>query len=173
MSVFKAVTVLIIAAVLAGCGDNPVSSEKTVSAEKADETLCRDAMGVIVSDAWIRSSRAGQPTSAAYLTLTNCGDEDEALIAVSYAGADAIELHATAMSSDGVASMTQEKTIAIAAGDTISLKPGAGHIMLISLTEAVVVGADPALTLEFEKAETLNVIFEVRDAMSGDDHSTH
>ncbi len=173
MSTLNAVTAMTIAAFLAGCGDNPASTEKTARAETADEPRCVDNTGVIVSDAWIRSSRTGQPTSAAYLTLTNCSDQDDALIAAAFAGAGATELHATAMSTDGVASMTQEKTIAIAAGDTISLEPGGGHIMLVGLADAVAIGADPVLTLKFENAEALNVTFEVRDAMSGDDHSAH
>lgn len=173
MSVFKTVTVMAFAAFLAGCSDNSASNEKSVSAETATHSLCHDAAGVIVSDAWIRSSRAGQPTSAAYLTLTNCSDVDDELIAARYPGVAAIELHATAMSSDGVASMTQEKTIAIAVGDTISLKPGAGHIMLIGLADAVAVGANLALVLEFEKAGTMSVNFEVRDAARGADHSGH
>lgn len=169
MRVSTAATVTIIAALLAGCGDHLASKEETVSAQGPAKSLCRDATGVIVSDAWIRASRAGQPTSAAYLTLTNCSDADDALIAVSFAGAGAAELHATAMSSDGMVSMTQAMTVFIAAGDTISLEPGGGHIMLIGLVDAVAIGANPQMTLEFKMADGLTVTFDVRDAVHSDD----
>ena len=112
------------------------------------------------------------PPSAAYVTLTNCSGADDALVGAAFAAAAAAELHVTAMSSEGVASMTPGKTLPIVAGDTITLAPGGAHIMLIGLADAVAVGGAPAMTLEFENAPPITVTFDVRDAVH-DDHSAH
>lgn len=173
MHVSRTVTAMIVAALSAGCADNFAADEEETSAARSAEALCGEATGIKVSDPWIRSSRAGQPTSAAYLTLTNCSKQDDALIAVSFEGAAAAELHTTNMSSEGVASMKQSKTVAIAAGDSLILEPGAGHIMLVGMADAIAQGANPAMALEFHNGTALEVVFDVRDAMQGEDHSAH
>ncbi len=176
MRVSRMGALTIIAALSTACGDNVTSKDPGNSHKESAENHCVASADIAVSDAWIRSSRAGQPTSAAYLTMTNCGKEDDTLISASFDGSGAVELHMTAMTGDGMtsmASMTPTHGVTLPAGETITLEPGGGHIMLIGMTESVVTDSNPVLTLEFEKAATLNITFEVRDAIHGNDHSTH
>ena len=119
--------------------------------------------GVWASNAWIRPARAGQPTSAAYLTLCNGAEADDALTSVAFDGAGAVELHVTKMSDDNMASMTPSHGIPLTAGKNAVLEPGGAHIMLIGVNEALTPGDRRTLTLSFENAPDLVVEFEVRE----------
>jgi periplasmic copper chaperone A len=125
------------------------------------DAACEGA-GIAVSDAWMRAARAGQPTSAAYLTLCNGAAADDVLISVSLAGAQHAELHKTTMKQNGVASMASSPGLALPAGSTASLAPGGGHIMLMGLEQAFAPGDAPVLQLQFENAPALEVALEVR-----------
>lgn len=173
MRISTAITALTIAMLASGCGEAPSPNQAENNAASATGSQCGPADGMIVTDAWMRSSRKGQPTSAAYLTLTNCSKADDALIAVSFRGAAAAELHGTNMSDDGMVSMKQEKTVAIPAGGAISMEPEGGHIMLIGMTDAIAKGDNSVMTLEFRNAAALEVTFDVRDLVEAENHNAH
>ena len=149
---------------LAACGGEPVDTAAHGAACTGD--------GITASDAWMRSARAGQPTSAAYLTLCNGGEADDRLIAARFEGAGATELHMTMMNDENMASMSPTEGIALAAGASVALEPGGAHIMLIGLADAIEAGDAPTLTLEFENAPPATIVFEVREEMSGE-HGHH
>ena len=173
MRISRAIIALTIAVLAPGCGEAPTPNQAENNTARAADSQCGPADGMIVADAWMRSSRKGQPTSAAYLRLTNCSKADDALIAVSFKGAAAAELHGTNMSDDGLVSMKQEKTIAIPAGAAISMEPDGGHIMLIGMTDAIAKGEDSVMTLEFQNAAALDVTFDVRDLVEAENHNAH
>lgn len=143
-------------ALLSACGNG--AEENT-----AAQTAACSGGGVWASDAWIRAARAGQPTSAAYLTLCNGEETDDKLTSVAFDGAGAVELHVTQMSDDNMASMTPSHGIPIGAGENAVLEPGGAHIMLIGVSEALAPGDTRNLTLSFENAPDLVVEFEVRE----------
>ncbi len=118
--------------------------------------------GVVVSEAWMRAARENQPMSAAYLTLCNSADADDALIGASLAGAQHAELHQTTMKQNGVASMTSSPGLALPAGAPATLAPGGAHIMLMGLEKAFEPGDAPVLLLQFENAPAMEVTLEVR-----------
>lgn len=142
------------AALLAGCGGEESESQTAAAC---------DGDGIVVSGAWARAARAGQPTSAAYLTLCNAGETDDALLAVSVDGVEAAELHMTSMSAEGMASMSPAGDIALPAGDAVSLEPGGAHVMLIGLERAISSDDAPVLRLEFEHAPPQEVTLDVRE----------
>lgn len=137
---------------LAACGETPDSSAK--------EAICADA-SIIAADAWMRAVRPGQPTSAAYLTLTNCTDEEDKLVAITFEGA-AAAAHQTQTDETGVVSMAHLSEIAIKPGESVRFEPGATHIMLTGLNRGFAPGDSPVLTLQFEKAMPVNVALDVR-----------
>ncbi len=127
--------------------------------------------GVTILDAWTKPARAGQPVSAAYVTICNGGDEDDALVAIGNGPtpvAGAIEIHESAMT-DGVMSMKQITRAPLPAGQNVTFEPGGDHIMLIGVETDIAVGAAPTLRLEFENAEDIHWAFEVREQ----DESAH
>lgn len=154
---------LLAATALAGCG-----APQNDAADTADQTAC-GGEGIVVNDAWARAARQDQPATAAYLSLCSA-DGNDALVSASFAGANATELHVTVTSEDGTAAMSQTQSIDLPAGETVALKPGGAHIMMIGVTEAIAPGDSPVLTLEFEKADPVEIELEVRDGMSGHHH---
>ena len=116
-------------------------------------------------------------SGAGYMTITNNGAEDDALLAVK-ADFPQVMLHKTEIK-DGVASMPHMQKIEVKAGETKIFKPGGLHVMFMGL------GGDPfeagekiPATLVFEKAGAMDVVFNVEarkdkaEAMSMD-HSEH
>lgn len=125
------------------------------------DTAC-EGPGIAVSEAWMRAARAGQPASAAYLTLCNGAEVDDALISVSLVGAQHAELHQTSMKQNGVASMASSPGLALPAGAPAALAPGGAHIMLMGLEKAFEPGDAPVLQLQFKNAPAMEVALEVR-----------
>lgn len=114
---------------------------------------------------WARATVPGQPAGGAFLKLENRGGEDRLLSARSPAAAR-VELHT--MSMDGnVMRMRQVESIALPAGATVELKPGALHIMLIGLKAPLKQGERIPLTLQFEKAGEVTVEVDVASLVPG------
>ena len=156
---------------LAACGasdDNAPSTTGSAAADAASSSACGGEDGVAVSEAWARSARAGQPATAAYMTL--CSDVGDTLVAARFDGSDATELHLTTVNDDGVASMMRTDKIELPAGEPVALKPRGKHIMMIGITEALPAGETATLTLEFEKAGAVEVTLDVREAMGAGHH---
>jgi hypothetical protein len=111
--------------------------------------------------------------SAAYLRLCNGADVSDRLVAVSFDGAAAAEIHTTSVSEKGVASMAPvEGGLELPPGQMIVLEPGGAHIMLIGVAEPLAEGEIQSLTLQFENAEPLTVPFAVRSSQDAA-HSAH
>ena len=117
-------------------------------------------------------------TGAAYLVVTNNGDEDDAIVSASTDVAMTVELH-TIDDDDGVMTMRPLERIEIPVGESVSLEPGGLHIMLIGLVESLEPGSSYSLTLEFERAGTVDLevpVFvdemEAMDAVTGSEAVT-
>jgi len=104
--------------------------------------------------------------SAAFGTITNNADEDDALVGASAPGVPTVELHETV---DGV--MQQVESFPIPAGGTLELKPGANHIMLMGLVEPLKVGETLELTLTFESGATATIEVPIEPFSMDDGHS--
>ena len=141
-----------------------------------------DDAGVAVAGQWARTSPAMASMGAAYMTLT--ADADDALIGVSVPAAIAAtaEIHemVPADSADesmdmgdgsmdgdsmdmGAMVMQQIMSLDLPAGETVELKPGGYHVMLIDLAAPLEIGQTFDITLDFETAPDQVVTVEVRD----------
>lgn len=123
---------------------------------------------------WARVTPGGATTGAGYLTITNTGTGPDRLITGSVEVASGFELHRTSVT-EGVASMRPlEGGLEIRAGETVELKPGATHIMLVNLKGPLKAGMRFSGTLVFEKAGTAQVQFLVSQVgPSGGRHDEH
>ena len=131
--------------------------------------------GVTVIDGWTKPARAGQPVSAAYVTICNGGEEDDALVAIANGPtpvAGALEIHLSTMA-DGVMSMKKAERIVLPAGGQTVFEPGGAHIMLIGVDADIAQGAEPTFRLEFENAEDIQWAFEVREEKDGAHEGHH
>jgi copper(I)-binding protein len=92
---------------------------------------------------------------AAFMTIKNTSNTDDRLLSVSVDFANA-SIHETKMNGD-VMQMVEVDGIDIPTGQTVELRSGGFHIMLMNPTEQPQIGSTVNLTLEFEKAGRLIV----------------
>lgn len=112
-----------------------------------------------VEGAYARATAAGQAAGGGFLKLVNSGGDDK-LIAARSEVAASVELHVMAMKGD-VMQMRQVDAIDLGAGQTVELKPGGYHLMLMGLKAPLQAGSSFPLTLKFEKAGELTVSVKV------------
>lgn len=134
--------------------------------------LAASADDVTVDGAYVREVPPMVRNSAAFMTLSNSGDTEAALVAVHSTAADTIELH-THLNDNGVMRMRQIPEIAVAAGASTKLQPGGLHIMLLGLTESLQQGQTVSLELEFADGSRTRIEAPVMPVMSGMHHGHH
>jgi periplasmic copper chaperone A len=115
--------------------------------------------GVQVTDAWARATPGGAQTAAAYVTITSAAGDR--LTGASTPAAKDAQLHTTTMDGN-VMKMRQVDGIDLPAGQTVALKPGGYHIMLMGLAQPLKEGQTFPLTLTFDKAGTREVTVAVQ-----------
>ena len=104
-----------------------------------------------ITDAWARETVSGQTSTAAYMVLTNRGDDDR-LVSVSAKAPVMAMLHSSD-SSNAVSRMRpMESGLSIPAGAKTELKPGGTHVMVTGLRAPLNVGDTVKLTMRFEKS---------------------
>jgi len=116
---------------------------------------------VAIGHPWSRAAPAGR-TGAAYMTLRTTGAADRLLSASSPVAAR-VELHTHVRDGD-VMRMRPVADIPVTPGETVELKPGGLHLMLIDLTAALQPGTRVPLTLHFERAGDVTVELAVERA---------
>lgn len=111
----------------------------------------------------IRETPPGARAAAGFLTITNTGDADERLIAISVDFAPRSELHDMVIEDDVMRMREVEDGFLIPAGGSLALDPTAPglHLMFIDLEERMVAGEARAVTLVFENAGETSVTFTV------------
>jgi copper(I)-binding protein len=119
------------------------------------------AGGLQIGDPWARATPKGATVGAGYLTITNKGAQADRLIGGSAASAARFEVHTTVME-NGVARMRQVTGLEIKPGETVELKPGGMHLMLVGLKQPLQQGQSVKGTLVFEKAGTVAIEFTVQ-----------
>lgn len=131
------------------------------------------ANGIALAGPWTRPASAGG-MGVGYVKITNEGSAPDVLLGASSDIAERVELHETTISADGVASMKPVKQVDIAPGQSVELKPGGLHIMLIGLKEAIKDGP-VKLKLNLQKAGAINVDLAVRTSApaAGEDEHKH
>ena len=179
-----AMTMIAASAMTAGlvaCGDDSASNESVPPASSE--------VGVEIAGAWARTSPMEVTLGAAYMTVTSAVDDELTDVSVDPSIAATAEIHEMVMaemSSDTTVSMSSETTvsmssdttemsgpgemvmqevdsIAIPAGETVELKPGGYHIMLIDLAAPLEIGQEFDIVLTFANAGDVTVTVVVAD----------
>ena len=130
---------------------------------------------VSVSDAWVRGTVQGQKAAGAFMRLKS--SEGAALIAAESSVARAVEIHEMRMEGN-VMRMRAVPRLDLPAGQTIELKPGGYHMMLLDLKAPLKKGEIVPIRLKLRgkdgRAEEVEVKAEVRDlAAGGQGHMKH
>ncbi|MGY2960720.1 copper(I)-binding protein [Pseudomonas sp. TE36184] len=119
---------------------------------------------VQVSDAWVRATVPGQPSSGAFMTVT--ADSDSKLLRVASPVAKDVQIHEMSMKDD-VMRMGPVDSITLPAGTPVKLDPDGYHVMLMGLTGQIKEGDQVPLTLTVENAKGERQTVEVKAAARG------
>lgn len=122
--------------------------------------------------AWVRAmplvpGRTGSDSrSAAYFTLRNRGATAVRLVGGSTPGAALVEVHETELVSD-VMTMRRIDGVEVPPGDSVGLRPGGLHLMLLGLTRSLVEGETLDMVLFFEGTDSLHMELPILSAAPG------
>ncbi|KGM09482.1 copper chaperone PCu(A)C [Cellulomonas bogoriensis] len=150
---------------LSGCtdpADKPTEPEPPAETPTGTTTPAQE-QSVTMTDAWVRATEA--PMTGVFGTLTSTAEEDLVLVAATSASAGFVELHEVVGDETGERVM-QEKDggFVVPAGGTHVLEPGADHIMLMDLDQALEPGQDVVLILTFDDGTSIEVTAQVRSS---------
>ena len=137
------------------------SSPAPMHGGEATDSMDHMDDGLIVRDAWTRASMMIELANAAYMTIHNSTDADDALVAASSSAARVVEIHQTSTDEDGAMSMAPVADVPIPAHGDAVFEPGGYHLMLIDLVEMVEMGNAIQVTLEFAHADSQTIDFPV------------
>jgi copper(I)-binding protein len=104
-------------------------------------------------------------TGAAYLTITNNGDEADTLIGASSDAAKVMEIHDMDVEDEVMSMIHLEDGLDIPAGESVSLAPMGRHVMMIGLNYSLMPGETVEITLTFEHAGDVTVTAEIANEL--------
>ncbi|MBN9696446.1 MAG: copper chaperone PCu(A)C [Zoogloea sp.] len=129
-----------------------------------------------IKDPWVRGTVPAQKATGAFMQLSSKGGVT--LVGVASPAANVVELHEMVMDNN-VMKMRALPSLDVKPGQTVELKPGSYHVMLIDLKKPLTKGDVVPITLKVEgrdkKIENVDLKAEVRDltAASAMDHKHH
>src|SRR5215510_2236804 len=116
---------------------------------------------IAIGNPWTRATPKGATVAGAYMSISNKGSAPDRLVSGSTAVAGPFEAHSMVME-QGVAKMRPvEGGLEIKPGETVELKPGSFHVMLMGLKQPLQKGEKVKGTLEFEKAGKVEIEYAV------------
>ena len=120
-----------------------------------------DVGSIHISQPWSRATPKGAASGAGYMTVTNKGTAPDRVSCVSSDASAQCQIHTMTME-DGVMKMRPvEGGLEILPGQTVTLKPGGFHIMLLDLKHPLEQGQNVKATLKFDHAGTVDVEYPI------------
>lgn len=120
-----------------------------------------DVGSIHVTQPWARATPKGASAGAAYLTVTNNGAAPDRLSCAGSEAAAQCQIHTMSMDNGVMKMRLVEGGIEIKPGETVTLKPGSDHMMLVNLKHPLEAGKTVEATLQLEKAGTVKVEFPI------------
>jgi periplasmic copper chaperone A len=114
-----------------------------------------------ITEPWARATPKGADSGAAYLTVTNTGAAIEKLSCVSSDAAAQCQIHEMTMEGNVMKMRPVEGGLPIKPGETITLKPGGYHVMLVNLKAPLQQGQTVEATMKTDDGSTVQVEFPV------------
>jgi len=127
-----------------------------------------------VTDAWVRGPVGGQKATGAFMQLKS--PADAALVSAASPVAGVVEIHEMKMDKD-VMRMRAIPRLELPANQTVALKPGGYHVMLMDLKRPLAKGEVVPITLSVQgrdgRTETIEVKAEVRELTAPSGAASH
>ncbi len=137
----------------------PFAVSVSVPAATAQETHSGD---LAVQRPWTRAAGQGA-TGAGFLSVSNRGAAADRLLSASTPAARAVELHTMIRDGD-VMRMRAVEAVEVPPGQTVELRPGGLHMMLVGLSRPLREGEAVPVVLRFERAGEVRVELSVQAA---------
>lgn len=126
-----------------------------------------------ISQPWSRATPPGATTGAGYLAITNPGKTPDRLVGGSTPVAAKLEIHEMSMTGGVMRMRPIAGGLVIGAGQTMTLKPGGYHLMLIGLKRPLKAGEQTPVTLTFERAGPVKTALDVQATGAGPAAPSH
>lgn len=140
--------------ILTGCSSSDSTPAAESSASAAQSPL-------VVTDQWVKAASEGM--TAMFGTLANHSDAEIRVVSGSSDVAGKVELHEV-LAEGGQNVMREKKDgYAIPAHGSLTLKPGAEHVMLMDLKQPITAGQTVEVTLRLSDGSTQTVSAVARD----------
>lgn len=120
--------------------------ERSGSELRWSDGIRRSSSPLIVEDAWIKAMDSGM--TSAFATITNPTDEPIRIIAArSVRFTPAMELHEVRMENGAMQMQEKSGGFVVPAGETVELKPGGDHLMLMKIKQSITAGEEVPIRL--------------------------
>ncbi|SMO34093.1 copper chaperone PCu(A)C [Paracoccus laeviglucosivorans] len=127
-----------------------------------------------ISGQFTRATPPGARIAGGFMVLKNDGDTDDRLVSATSPIAGSVEIHEMTMQGDVMKMRQLPDGVPLRAGQTVELKPGGYHLMLMDLTQPLAQGETVPLTLVFEQAGQVDVTLPVGPINAkGAEHAHH
>jgi copper(I)-binding protein len=113
------------------------------------------AADIEIKAPWSRATAKGARVGVGYLAIVNKGAAPDRLVSATADVAEKVELHETGMDNGVMTMRGLPDGVEIKPGETVTLKPGGLHLMLMGLKQPLAQGREVRLTLNFAKAGTV------------------
>ena len=110
---------------------------------------------------WARATPKGASSGAAYMTITNTGKTPDKVSCVSSDASAECQIHTMTMDNGVMQMRPVEGGLEIKPGETVTLKPGGFHMMLVNLKHPLEQGNTVKATLKFDSAGTVDVDYPI------------
>ena len=112
--------------------------------------------GITITHPWARATPGGVTVGGAYFEVKAAAGQGDRLVGARSAVAGSMEVH-NHIIENGVAKMRRVDALHIKGGQSVVLKPGGYHVMLLDLKQPLKEGDLLKFTLSFEKAGDIEV----------------
>jgi copper(I)-binding protein len=115
-------------------------------------TGAQAADSLAFSNAWVRATPPNAKVAGGFVEIRNAGKSADRLLSASSDAAERVEIHEMKMAGDVMQMRHLTEGLVISAGQSVQLKPGSYHLMLIAPKKPIAEGQKVTITLVFEKA---------------------
>lgn len=119
------------------------------------------AADIEIKAPWTRATAKGAKVGAGYLTIVNKGSAPDRLKSVTSDVAESVEMHEMASEGSVMTMRAVPEGVEIKPGETLTLKPGGLHLMMMGLKKPLVQGGEAHITLNFAEAGAVPVTLPV------------
>lgn len=130
--------------------------------------------GLAIGHPWGRATPPSARVGAGFLTVNNSTAMADRLLGVSSPAARQVEIHETRRDGELMRMVPHPQGLVIAPGQTLTLAPGAFHLMFVELAQPLRAGERVSATLTFERAGSITVELVIAPLRGPDgQHSGH